>query len=120
MRAGNAEVFDVMIVIDKCWTDEAGDVVDYKTLEHEVLGSYETEPEAAAFIASLTAPPAVDVDTTVKLNTLDTIARLLDGQEWDSSTTSAISEALTAAGYIIREPLLASDFGELEPGKGEA
>ncbi len=56
----------------------------------------------------------MDVDTTMKLNALDTIARLLDGQEWDSSTTSAISEELTRAGYIIREPLLASDFGELE------
>lgn len=38
----------------------------------------------------------------------------MDGQEWDSATTSKISEILTAAGYTVREPLLASDFGEVE------
>jgi hypothetical protein len=42
-----------MIVLDKCWTDEEGDVVDYKTLEHEVLDSFETEEEAHKFIAAL-------------------------------------------------------------------
>ncbi len=49
----NAEVFDVMIVLDKVWTDEDGDVVDDKTIEHEVLGSFETEDEAREFMASL-------------------------------------------------------------------
>ncbi len=52
-RGTSAEVFDVMVVLDKCWTDEEGDVVDYKTVEHEVLGSFETEDEAREFIASL-------------------------------------------------------------------
>ena len=52
-RGSSAEVFDVMIVLDKCWTDEEGDVVDYKTVEHEVLGSFKTEDEAREFIASL-------------------------------------------------------------------
>ena len=68
------------------------------------FGEREPEPERA--------PAPVDVDTTVKLNTLDTIARLMDGQEWDSSTASEISERLTAAGYLIREPLEAEERGE--------
>ncbi|MCK5316906.1 MAG: hypothetical protein KAJ55_03280 [Anaerolineales bacterium] len=53
MRNPKSEVFDVMIVLDKCWTDDEGDVVDYKTVEHEVLGSFETEKEAYKFIADL-------------------------------------------------------------------
>lgn len=53
MRDANAEVFDVTITLDKCWTDEEGDVADFKTVEHEVLGTYKTEDEARELIASL-------------------------------------------------------------------
>ena len=49
----NTVVFDVMVVLDKCFTDEEGDVVDFKTVEHEVLGSFKTEDEAFEFMASL-------------------------------------------------------------------
>lgn len=50
---------------------------------------------------------------------LDLIHLLMDGKEWDSNTTSAISVILTAAGYIVREPLLPADFGEVEPAPEE-
>jgi len=50
--------------------------------------------------------PQQDADTAGKLEALDAIARQLDGREWDSSTTSAISEILTAAGYVIRDRVL--------------
>lgn len=35
---------------------------------------------------------------------LDDIVAQLDGEEWNSDTTLAISEILTDAGYVIREP----------------
>lgn len=35
---------------------------------------------------------------------LDDIVAQLDGEEWNSDTLQAISEILTDAGYVIREP----------------
>jgi hypothetical protein len=41
---------------------------------------------------------------------LDAIHRLMDGQEWDSDTTRAISEVLTRAAYTARPGANSSDF----------
>ena len=35
---------------------------------------------------------------------LDEIHEILDGVEWGSDTTDRITDVLTAAGYVIREP----------------
>ena len=69
------------------------------------------------------SPKKLDGETVQKLNALDSIARRMDAEEWTGETLAAISVILTGAGYTVREPLLAFDFGELEPEpeeRGEA
>ena len=48
---------------------------------------------------------------------LDAIYHLMDGEEWDSDTTSAIGEILVAAGYTIHDPNGLEEFDH-KPGKG--
>ncbi len=41
---------------------------------------------------------------TTDQDVLNTIQFLLDGQEWDSDTLSAIAAVMISAGYQIRDP----------------
>ena len=79
MRATDAEVFDVMIVLDKCWTDEEGDVADFKTLDHEVLDSFETEKEAINY-ATYRKDDAENV-RVIKEGSTDPILTFHDGEK---------------------------------------
>ncbi len=80
--------FDVMVVLDKCFMDEEGDVVDEKTIEHEVLGSYETEDEAFEFMALLSGGKQKN-----EIDRKEAVAALLfDSEVWDEEESPRPSE----------------------------
>ncbi len=95
----NTVVFDVMVVLDKCFTDEEGDVVDFKTVEHEVLGSYETEEEAYAFMALLSGGKQKN-----EIDRKEAVAALLfDSDVWDEEESPRPSEE---AAHKLAEELI--------------
>lgn len=107
-RQPDTEAYDVMVVLDRVWTDEEAEVVESKTVEHEVIGTFTTEDAARRHIAALQPGPC----SMSNRHALDLIYGAIDCQEWTGDTIAAISVILTAHGYTVRGPLLASDYGE--------